>query len=661
MEIFKIINQKNTIDIEDFNGNGDIPEGQRNSKLTSYAGKLRHKGASKDEIYKELIKINYNKCSPPLDEKEVETIAESVSRYPTGKENRSQLIMNIKKALESNDPMMKILDNENLLKEIRKAKNNDIAGYSKIKNLLKGKVNLNDLNKALSNVKKEVEHPSVDDIGNKYPIDITVSDLEQHRRESWQAVKKVNDDDPFIYQRINEIVRVVKDAKNNYNIKPHDIDSLRNIMADISFYHTIKSDGEHESIIPTYPPIAVIKALLAEDNPPIPALRRLVNSPVFSKGGELMTEPGYHSKSETYLIEGLDIPQIPSQICKDDVIQAKEFIKENILVDFPFTNESSIAYSFAALLLPFVRDMVDGPTPLHIFDAISGPGSGKTLLASSLQMIFTGSKPSVITDCRREEEWRKKITAELMTAPNAVLIDNVRGKIDSGALSSAITTSIWKDRKLQESRMIKVPVDNIWMATGNNIQTSKEISRRMVKIKLNAEVTRPWMRDPDKFAHPNLKKWIRENRKYLVRSCLIIIKGWIESGMPEGKESLGMFESWASIIGGILRNAEISGFLKDLDEMYEEVDSETKRWTSFIEVWKDKKSFNAVNAKILHKMAKEDDLLMETLGTKSERSQKIRLGKALKEKEGRVFGGYKIVRVNTQGKGGTNRYKLQNA
>jgi hypothetical protein len=58
-----------------------IPEGQRNSQLTSLAGTMRRREASAEAIEAALLAENLERCQPPLDESEVLTIAASVSRY----------------------------------------------------------------------------------------------------------------------------------------------------------------------------------------------------------------------------------------------------------------------------------------------------------------------------------------------------------------------------------------------------------------------------------------------------------------------------------------------------------------------------------------------------------------------------------------------------
>ncbi len=58
-----------------------IVDGQRNSTLTSLGGAMRHKGMSQAAIAAALHAENVDRCKPPLDSKEVETIIGSVAKY----------------------------------------------------------------------------------------------------------------------------------------------------------------------------------------------------------------------------------------------------------------------------------------------------------------------------------------------------------------------------------------------------------------------------------------------------------------------------------------------------------------------------------------------------------------------------------------------------
>ena len=58
-----------------------IVSGGRNLSLTSLAGAMHNTGYSKQQIYTELCYVNQQACKPPLHERELQTITESVTRY----------------------------------------------------------------------------------------------------------------------------------------------------------------------------------------------------------------------------------------------------------------------------------------------------------------------------------------------------------------------------------------------------------------------------------------------------------------------------------------------------------------------------------------------------------------------------------------------------
>ena len=63
----------------------EIPDGCRNQSLTSYAGQLKNKNYTREQIFSELCRINKIACKPPLDEMEIKNIVKSVMRYKNDK------------------------------------------------------------------------------------------------------------------------------------------------------------------------------------------------------------------------------------------------------------------------------------------------------------------------------------------------------------------------------------------------------------------------------------------------------------------------------------------------------------------------------------------------------------------------------------------------
>jgi putative DNA primase/helicase len=82
--LLRLITQPTTRPMVGGNGGGRIPEGQRNTYLTSFAGRLRRSGLSEDAIARALLAENAAVCDPPLAEAEVRRIAASICRYAPG-------------------------------------------------------------------------------------------------------------------------------------------------------------------------------------------------------------------------------------------------------------------------------------------------------------------------------------------------------------------------------------------------------------------------------------------------------------------------------------------------------------------------------------------------------------------------------------------------
>jgi len=407
---------------------------------------------------------------------------------------------------------------------------------------------------------------------------------------------------------------------------------LRHMLARLADWRRLNAKGE---LVPTHPPTALVKSILATPDPGLPVLVGIVSAPVFGRHGRLLTTPGYHPDARLLYCPapGFDVPAIPQRPSAGEVAAARQLICDDLLGDFPFVSEAERAHAVALLLLGFLRAMVDGPTPLHLIEKPS-PGTGATLMVDAIATILTGAGASVMTEGRDDEEWRKRVTAKLRQVPSIVLIDNLRNKLDSAAVAAALTAPFWEDRILGASEMARLPIRCIWIATGNNPEFSNEMARRILRIRLDAHVERPWQRAG--FRHPDLMTWVRANRAPLVSACLTLCQAWIAAGRPRGTRTIGSYENWAQILGGVLEVAGIDGFLGNLEEMMRVSDGEGVVWRSLVAAWWDRFGTAEVGTADLYEVA----LMSEPpvpLGSGSDRAQRTRLGKAMSRLRSRVF------------------------
>ena len=188
--------------------------------------------------------------------------------------------------------------------------------------------------------------------------------------------------------------------------------------------------------------------------------------------------------------------------------------------------------------------------------------------------------------------------------------------------------------------MARFPVRCLWLATGNNPSLSTEITRRVVRIRLDAQMARPEERAD--FRHPDLTGWVRHEHGRLVWALLTLVQAWIAAGRPQSSVTLGSFESWASVIGGILAVAEIPDFLGNRADLYAHSDVEGGMWEQLFTRWWARFQATPVGVADVWPLVGGDDPLALPLGSKGDRSQKTRLGLLLRDRRGRQFGEYRL-------------------
>jgi DNA primase catalytic core len=393
------------------------------------------------------------------------------------------------------------------------------------------------------------------------------------------------------------------------------------------------------------PPEKLVRDLGVYPPPGIPAVESVITTPVFGRDGHLIVEPGLHRDDQLWLEADptLTVGEIPKNPTGTEVATAVGLLSKELLGDFPFAGEADVAHALAAILLPFVRPLIEGCTPLHVIDAPQ-PGSGKTLVAKLIAIIATGQEGASRTLAESEDEIRKMVTAELILARPIVLLDNARvGRvIRSSALAAALTAAHWTDRLLGQSRMVSLPVRALWLLSGNNVRCSREIARRSVSVRITPIVDQPWLRAG--FRHADVAGWARDNRGALVRAALVLGQAWIAAGRPAGPASLGSYEAWAQVMGGILEVAGVPGFLGNLQDQYAAADDDDddEVWRELIDVWWDRWRATEVRVADLDALCEERDLLRAVRGGGSERSRQTKLGAALRDIRDRIYGAVQV-------------------
>src|SRR5262249_34006107 len=272
--------------------------------------------------------------------------------------------------------------------------------------------------------------------------------------------------------------------------------ALRDRLSRVANFVRVSETKHGPAYVPVHPPKDVAKVLLARLTWHLPALVGITEIPVLRRDGSILATAGYDPPTPlSYLpARGLRMPQIPKMPTQHDVFEALAFLLDHLLVDFPFEEDgegvsSSRANALGLMLTPIVHPLIEGLVPLALIDKPQ-QGTGASLYAEVISTIATGRPAAMMTAPSGDSEWRKRITAALAAGATMITIDNVDGVLDSPSLGAALTARMWSDRILGRSKVITVPHQATWMATGNNVLLRGDLPRRCFWIRMNARTAR---------------------------------------------------------------------------------------------------------------------------------------------------------------------------
>ncbi len=507
-----------------------------------------------------------------------------------------------------------------------------------------GKLGLDDFF-ALHGTKLELHQCADHSILDERTIVINNRNLADVSADGLDALKD-NNIPPALFVRGGELVRIVHDERDIPKIQSITLAAMRGILARSATWVRKNKDGETE----VSPPPDVVEDLMSLGAwPLIPPVVAITRAPVLAKNGVLSMSPGYCPDSAFFIA------------CRDtwpkwdaDLAAAVDYILNDMLGDFPFASDADRAHALALMILPIVRPVIDGSTPLHLIDA-PVQGTGKSILARICMMPTAGSEIAATPGTKDEEEWRKKIASSLLEGRSYIFFDDLSRKIESESLNLALTSREFTDRKLQETKNINLPIRCVWIATTNNAELSRDIVERTVWIRLDSGTENPSERP---FAHPDIEGWVTQNRQTIVSALCVIVRAWLNAGKPLGRKRHPRYHEWSSVIGGILEVAGVPGFLDNIHLLKSSANTLDDAWRHFMARWWEDHEQEYLKAGDLRTLFEADEELAGLLGPGNEASRTTRLGYLLKKRIGVVLGGLRIQPSGGKA-GGTRSFRLE--
>lgn len=333
-----------------------------------------------------------------------------------------------------------------------------------------------------------------------------------------QAIASLRDADVFDYG--GRLVRIVGDAQ----VQPLKKDSL---LDELSRAMTFKK-GKRVVVAPEN----MIGVILARGVwPQLRKLQGVSTIPVLRADGSVHDAQGYDEASGVWFCgRAMEVGHT-----REEAAMALHRLL-GATANSWFTSEMDHLAWVAHLVTHAVRSLIKGPTPAFLYSA-NEQGSGKTTLAQIAAWVTTGVETPAITARMDTEEWSKTLFS--YADQPALLIDNLRSKIQSVDLESAILSGRLTARLMREQQgetRVWCPVVAL---TSNGATAGKDMLRRIMPVRLEKRTVGAQYRGA-------LIDGL--NRFEMARDALTIVRAYLMSGEVERVQPWTSFEAWSSVV-----------------------------------------------------------------------------------------------------------------
>jgi hypothetical protein len=432
------------------------------------------------------------------------------------------------------------------------------------------------------------------------PVDVCLSGEMQLRvyvDQTYQAILDTNNcQHPTIFQKSGNMVRIMKRGNGSRIIQDMDYDLLFNALTyrvnffhlptqeEIDQWHLVHTDDPDNH--PKNPPVAIVKNILSRNSyDGLPELIGIVTCPIMDLyTGNIRLDSHYDPLSKMYFGNiDLDMPPVPDNPTVEETLAAYNILKE-VIIDFPFVSTANQTNMIALLITAVIRPSIEGHIPVFLIDKPAA-GTGAGLLCDTVSIVVTGDGANIFTLPKNgEEEWKKVISTVLKSGNLLSIVDNVEDKINLPSLAALVTCNQYSDRLLGGNVMFTAPHRQTWIINGNNVQLGGDIARRVVWIRMDAELERPWLRAEKSFKH-NQIPFVTCNRGEILSAIYTIVRSWVRAGRvmaDDAVPSMGGFEAWRNTLGGIMQHLGCTEFLGNSQELIETTDVDAPQWNTFI-------------------------------------------------------------------------------
>ena len=379
----------------------------------------------------------------------------------------------------------------------------------------------------------------------------------------------------------------------------------------------------------------------------LPTLSGVISAPVMAPSGRIVETPGHDPETGLFLSEFSGWEAIPESPGPKDFRQAVELLWTPFQ-DFPFVSPEDRGACLAAILTAVIRPAL--PTAPGFLVEAPTAGTGKSLLSFALAAL-SGSEPAIIPRCRDDDEIRKRLLALARGGVGCLLLDNLTGGVDSDSLCAYLTSPTMTDRILGASTMSVMPTNTLVVLNGNNPRITGDLNRRLIRIRLDAECEKPFLRQFDS----DPVEFVQKHRMAMVRAALMLLG----AKKPRTRGDIGSFPAWSRLVRETVSWIDERGFLDvgvgdPADTINEAVsaDPDARRLGELLTVWAE--SFGPAGSTCREVIKRSGfsgneelrEILLEVCGVHGKLEPR-RLGNWIDARKGRIIEGLRFIKSGT--------------
>jgi putative DNA primase/helicase len=277
----------------------------------------------------------------------------------------------------------------------------------------------------------------------------------------------------------------------------------------------------------------------------LPEIRVLAEAPVLIQhaNGDLVTVRGYDAESGIKVTGGAveDVP-LPDAVG----------LLYSIIEDFDFATPGDLSRALAALITPALVQggLLQGRAPIDVLEA-DDTQAGKGYFIKIRAAIYCSTPATMACQHGGVGSLDETFATALLNGERFIAFDNLRGKVNSECLESALTEDRYMAR-VPRRQAVTIDVRRVIMSlTSNRAEMTRDLANRSSPVRIRKQ--------PDgyrfhQYPDGDLLTHIRINQGRYLGAAFAVARHWHTQGCPRTDETGHSFCAWAQPLDWIVQN-----------------------------------------------------------------------------------------------------------